>query len=363
MNTKTLSALLAGSLAISGIAFAQDTIDGSAIKGQMEIDFPTRYQLDSAGEPKPGVKDTYKFTLSVAKTVEYSGSIHRVPRLTKDATLLRGERETQGNQLEYSVDIAVLNPNDPTQKKTVGKWVGVVPIDANGVYDLAGTTNSAHRIQIDTVGKMTGFMEKFSGSLVGRPTEKSESKALSFVREVAGKKIKIDVTNSDPMRFDNVVIAPGPSTNYPKAILVGSLDYDYDTGNWFANGLKFRYQLDGKDYEDVITGTIKWVEDPNRDTNGKGQYEFNLRVNEAKSQSTTEADAFANLSDEEAFFAVDNSIPAMTGTVAYHDTMDGDGRVTQSKVTYDLVANKLTKQQIVNFSKLLLVAVGPFNDE
>jgi hypothetical protein len=34
-----------------------------------------------------------------------------------------------------------------------------------------------------------------------------------------------------------------------------------------------------------------------------------------------------------------------------------------SKVTYALNANKLTKQQIMAFFKLWLIAVGPTNDE
>lgn len=351
-------------MALGAGAAAQELTENGVIKGTMEIDFPTRYQLDGSGNPKPGVKDEYKFDLNAAKTTQFSGTIYRVPRLTKEGNILQGERETQGNQLEYNVDLSVINPNDPTQKKAVGKWVGVVPIDGSGVYDLSGTTKSAHRVQVDAIGKAAAFTEKFGGMLQGKAREKKESKAIQFVRKVAGKEVKFEVKNSDPMRFDNVTIAPGPAGSYPKTMLTGNLDFDYDTGNWLTNGLKFRYSFDGKDVEDVVTGTIKWVEDPNRDSNGKGRYEFNLRFNEAKvTPATTEADAFAGMSDEEAFFAVDNSIPALTGTIEYQDTMDGDGRVTHSKVTYALNANKLTKQQIVNMAKLLLLAVGPFNDE
>ena len=36
---------------------------------------------------------------------------------------------------------------------------------------------------------------------------------------------------------------------------------------------------------------------------------------------------------------------------------------TSSKVTYALKANKLSKQQVMNFFKLWLVAIGPTNDE
>ena len=43
--------------------------------------------------------------------------------------------------------------------------------------------------------------------------------------------------------------------------------------------------------------------------------------------------------------------------------MAGGDVPASSKVTYKLNANKLTKQQVVNFFKLWLIAVGPTNDE
>ena len=121
------------------------------------------------------------------------------------------------------------------------------------------------------------------------------------------------------------------------------------------------------EYDDTVTGSIKWVEDPNRASNGKGQYEFNLRWNEDKVKpASTEADAFKGANDEEAFFAVDNSVPSLTGKVDYVDTMakvNGEDSVTASKITYQLDANQLTKQQVMNFIKLWLLGIGPTNDE
>ncbi|MBW7904632.1 MAG: hypothetical protein LC135_08455 [Phycisphaerae bacterium] len=70
------------------------------------------------------------------------------------------------------------------------------------------------------------------------------------------------------------------------------------------------------------------------------------------------------MSDEEAFFAVDNTVPSLTGRISYEDTfIPGGDTPSSSKVTYGLHANKLSKQQIMNFVKLWLLAVGPTNDE
>jgi len=156
-----------------------------------------------------------------------------------------------------------------------------------------------------------------------------------------------------------------PAVGRSRAYVNGRLDYDYETGNWLTDGIRFKYQMDGKDVEDVVTGSIKWIEDPDRQTNGKGHYEFNLRFNEDKNKpAATEAAAFDKMKDEDAFFAVDNSVPSMTGKVEYVDTFSG-GTTTpiSSKITYHLSANKLTKQQIVNFYKLWMLVVGPTNDE
>lgn len=76
------------------------------------------------------------------------------------------------------------------------------------------------------------------------------------------------------------MLAKGPAEIYPRTMVNGRLDYDYETGNWFTDGIKPCTTLDGAEMEDIVTGSIKWIEDPNRASNGKGCYEFNLRFNE-----------------------------------------------------------------------------------
>jgi hypothetical protein len=342
--------------------------EDNVIAGTMDINFGTRTNQDTSGDLKPGsaavgAKDEYKFSLSVAKTTEFTGTITRQPNLYT-RTLARRKQDAL---LGYSIDLAVLNPRDLKQKRVVGKWVGTVPIDtASGAFDLAGgrAKESPLRIAIDTVGAAQGFQDYFSGRLVGKAEKKDNLAQYTYKRVIGNKTVEVVVKKSDPMRFENIKLAKGPAASYPACAVSGRLDYDYETGNWFTDGIRFAYSLDGKDYEDLVTGSIKWVEDPDRKTNGKGYYEFNLRFNEAKyAKSSGESAAFDKLSDEDAFFAVDDSVPCLTGRVTYVDTMGSGDLPTSSKVTYALNANKLTKQQIVNFSKLWLLCVGPTNDE
>lgn len=341
----------------------------SVIAGTMEINFNTRTQLDNSGNykegsPRPGAKDEYRFTLSVAQTVEFSGTISRQPNIyTKTFS-----RTAQNAALGFDISIAVLNPKDMKQKKVVGKWVGTVPIDtASGAFQLAAGVEkeSPLRIAIDTVGSAQGFADNFGGRLVGKAEKKESLAAYTFKRIVGNKTVAVTVKKSDPMRFDNIILAKGPAESYPRTTVSGRLDYDYETGNWYTDGIRFRYSLDGKEFEDVVTGSIKWIEDPNRESNGKGFYDFNLRFNEEKNKTAaTETAAFEGLSEEDAFFVVDNTIPCLTGTVEYVDTfVSGSDLPATSQVTYKLNANKLNKQQIVNFFKLWMLAVGPTNDE
>lgn len=361
MKTLPLLSLFVFTLASTQAQELEKITQPGAISGTVNIDFNTRTRLTSEGKPQVGAKDVYDVALTVAKTTEFKGKVERQPLLTSK---LLGRVEQPG-QLFYSLDLGVINPANMTQKKTVGKWVGTVPINAEGVYELDGGGDSKLRISVDAIGRAPAFTDNFGGRLYGKG--KKTQGVMSYVRQLQGKEVKIEVKNSDPMRFENTVLGMGPAQIYPKTSVNGNLDYDYETGNWLTNGIRFSYTVNGKSMEDVVTGSIKWVEDPNRATNGKGQYEFNLRWNEAANKpASTEADAFKTASDEEAFFAVDNSVPSLTGVVKYEDTMakvNGEDSCTASKITYQLDANQLTKQQIMNFIKLWLIGIGPTNDE
>jgi len=363
----------AASLAfVAAPAFAQTVpeqiTENDIINGTMTIDFATRTHPDMSGDykdgsPGIGVQDKYKFDLFVAKTTEFSGEVTRQPNIyTK--TL---QRRKQDAKLGFSIDLFVLNPKDLKQKKAVGKWVGSVPIDAaSGAYDLAGgkALESPLRIRVDAIGKAPAFEDQFRGKLIGKAEQKTGLAAYTYKRIVANKTVEIKVAKVDPMRFENIVLAKGPAESYPTTTVSGRLDYDYETANWLTDGIRFKYSYDGQDFEDIVTGSIKWVEDADYETSGKGYYDFNLRFNEEKNKSaSTEGAAFDKMSDEDAFFAVDNSIPCLTGKISYVDAFSDGETVASSQITYNLNANKLTKQQVVNFFKLWMIGVGPTNDD
>ncbi len=367
-----LASAVVGSLGLAPYVHAEalpEVTGPGAIVGTLDIDFATRRNLDRSGKladgsPAEGSKDRYTLALTVANTTEFSGSVERSPRLV--SKLL--QRDIQPAGLQYDLTLSVRNPSNLQQKRAVGKWVGAVPIDAQGVYLLDGgaASGSPLRMAIDSVGTAEGFTDTFAGRLVGRQPTRKSLVPLTLKRLVGKREVKIEAQKIDPMSFENVVLAAGPAKIYPRTTVNGRMVFDYETGNWYLDGLSFRYSLNGQDYEDRATGSIKWVEDANRAQNGKGRYEFNVRFNEDKVQPPTgEAAAFSQtLSDEDAFFAVDASVPALTGNAEFVDQLvPGKDAPVTSKISYNLAANRLTKQQIVNFFKLWLLAIGPTNDE
>jgi hypothetical protein len=337
-----------------------------AVSGTMNIEFNTRTKLDDTGKlkdksPAIGAKDVYTTDLTVVNFVQFTGEISRQPNLYTKII----KKIAQPAQLYYNLNVTVVNPNDPTQKRQVGKWVGTVPIDtASGAYMLSGgaASESPLRFDLDTVGSLRAYKENFEGKLIGKTEKKETLASYTFKRLLPnGQTAEIVVKKVDPMRFDGVVLPHGPSDVYPKTVVNGRLDYGYETYNYYTDGLKFSYTLNGQDFTDTVTGTIKWVPDKDYDTNGKGFYDFNLRWNEDKNKSN-EAAAFEKLKGEDAFFAVDESVPALTGKIEYLDTL-ADKVVTASKVTYHLDAKHLQKHQVVAFIKAWLIAVGPTNDD
>lgn len=376
---KPLVLITAGAMWCAPFALQAEEIqtltDQNVISGTMNITFNTRTQLDNSGKfaensPKLGIKDVYDINLSVAQTTEFNGKIERQPRVKIKLVGM----EAQAGALFYDVDLAVLNPNNLSQKKKIGKWVGSAPAEVGvNSYSLDGgkALGSPLRMAVDTVGAVQGFSDEFGGQLIGKPDKsegwKEKLTAFTFERTIGNKKVKIQAAKTNPVQFKNIKLAKGPLAIYPSTTVNGNMVYDYETSNWYVSGIRFKYNVNGKDYEDVVSGSIKWVEENNRADTGLGYYDLNLRFNEEQQTSaSTEADAFSNMSDEEALFAVDTSIPALTGRIDFKDTfIPGAPELmpSASTITYGLHANKLTKQQIMNFFKLWMLAVGPVNDE
>jgi hypothetical protein len=162
--TPSLALLMSGALLAAPLTgYSADPAaitENDVITGTMLINFKTRTELDSSGKfadgsPKLGVKDEYKIDMRVAQTTEFSGAITRQPKVKVKLVGV----EAQAGALNYDINLAVLNPNNLSQKKTVGKWVGTIPIETAGNnLDIGGgkAHDSQLRIAVDTVGAAQG---------------------------------------------------------------------------------------------------------------------------------------------------------------------------------------------------------------
>jgi hypothetical protein len=165
----------------------------------------------------------------------------------------------------------------------------------------------------------------------------------------------------DKMDFQQNVIAAGPIQIYQQVTTSGELLYDYDKNCWFANNVIMQYADNGMIKADRLTGTIRWVESPQRKINGEGEYQFDLRVNEPPPGAAAAFDSKVN--DEASFFETDTAVPALTGTMKYKDVLSGD-KTMSSTVAIDLVGNNITKQQTMALCKIVVFAcVVPMNSD
>ena len=335
-----------------------------AITGNMQIEFKSHKDLDDAGKPTAGVKDTYTLDLTVAETLQFGGKVEYLPPLFNSFGMAK-----QDSHVYYSLDLGIKNPaNLSSAPLNIGRFVGEVPVDRKGVYQYDRGTA---RIAVDAHGQSAGFESKFQGTAAGKPpttgslTEKIAQQATDIQRSIGGKQVKIAVTKYDRMMWDATLPA-GPVRMYPETHIAGEMLYDYERTAWYFNGLTMTYQVGGKTVTDKLTGDIKWVKTPNYKSTGEGEYQFDVRVNEPEQGATTgEAAAFAP-ADEAAFFASDAAIPSLQGKMKYKDTLiaGDEENVGASKIEIALTGNKLTKFQVVNLAKLIVFAdIVPLNSD
>lgn len=351
---KSIKSIILGAL-LAATAFAQAPAPAAApilkplaITGTLAISFASRSERAPAG-----TVDTYTLNVNVANSAVFRGTITQRPFIKNTLSA------NQTGLLVFSLDTAVVNPNNPSQTKDVGRFFGNVPVDERNVYRF---DDGFLKISVLPIGQAKGFESRFTGLALGKPPAVSGVAKLrqDTLRLVSGKGGAVTLKNYDIMRFQNCVLAAGPVQIYPDVTVVGDMVFDYDRSIWYFKSVTLSYAQEGVRKVDVLTGTIRWIEDANRKANGLGHYDFDIRVNEPP---PSEAAVFGATADESSFFASDDAIPGLTGSMSYKDSMSGD-TVTSSTVQIDLHSNKLTKQQVMSLAKLLLFSmVVPLNSD
>ena len=344
--------------------------DKAHVAGQVVVDFGSRLATGATGV------DVYKINnLTTADLMVYNGTIQRAPE----------------HSLTYSLTIDVFNPKSPGQlAKEVAIIRGDMQIDSNGRY-----LPDPGKLRLDVV-KGQQSTSAFGGVLKGREvirwwdvakqlTRAQKSANKIYSRAVGGKVVSIEVKNPDPLGFDGLVLPAGPFSYLPETTVRGSLDYDYELGNWLTDnqGLKLSYQQADKAVTDTITGSIRFVTEKGSATlDGKpvpytGYYEYNLRYNEALATADGGFfDANTAKAQSDAFFdTADQSKPGIYGRVYFQDNEDNCKMAknskgeeacvgpTRSTITYDLKPVGLTYAQLAGWMKIEPIVIGPFTDE
>ncbi len=385
---RILSLLLAAATIVS-CAFAQSPVisltPGAApataapaalyIKGELLIRFDSRTQKDG-DKPRAGVTDKYKLKVNVANSIGFEGTIEHLPFVKNKVT------SNQIGMLTHAIecyvirpglavpvlDFATYDPAKPQNARNIGRLYGSVPIDEKNVYRFE---DGNLRIGIFGANGTNGFESKVKGLALGKPPAGSswsldsarKKAAITLSRMVGDAVVKLPpITNYDEMTFQGHSLSAGPILTYPETNVAGRMIYNYDRTSWLFDGITVNYSMDGRMMADRLSGEVRWVERPISGGTRDGEYTFNLRFNEPP---VTEAAAFAAPANEDAFFATTTTLPSLTGTMRYKDTIiPGTTVPSLSVITIDLSGSQLTKQQLVYITKLLLMScVVPFNSE
>ena len=375
---KNLITLAVMALTLIGVGASAQTnttaatnASASFIKGTMNINFNTHQNPPGT----KGIQDVYNININVANSALFRGKMTDRPQII-EGTFGFNPKVVQPRSLKYDIDCDVINPKNPSQTKNIGRMYGMVPISSDGVYNY---DRSSLVVDILPIGNAGGFTSRFSGFAAGKPLVRPANwtdtirETVNINRLVNGKPMTVSLKRYDKMDFRTVVVAEGPVQIYQPVTVSGQMLYDYDKKCWFFNNFTVQYADHGVMRVDPITGTIRWNPDANRANNGIGQYDFDIRVNEPKPDASA---AFAAPSDESAFFSTDTTVPGLTGTMKYKDTLDpktvdaskdptGDNATTlNSAVTIDLTGNNITKEQTMVLGKVIIfLSVIPMNSD
>jgi hypothetical protein len=253
-STISCAALVAGAVAFSGAALAQGPnralqeipADKAKVTGAITITYNSRSERSSSG------LDVYEVqNLVIGDLMAYNGTIQRTPN----------------KQLNYSLKIDVFNPSNPSQvAKDVAIIRGDLMIDERGRYNP-----EAGKLRLDVV-KGQQFSSPYKGVIQGREVtrwweiaerlKKAQGEATKlYTRYVDGKNVTIQVKNPDPLTFEGLGLPTGPYSYLVETRVGGTLDYDYELGNWLtdAKGVTFGYTIADKAYTDKLTGSVRYV--------------------------------------------------------------------------------------------------------
>ncbi len=346
-----LSAAVALAPSMAGAQSAQPTdpvTQPGFVKGTMVADFNTQRPENRDGDyPVKGIADKFTVDLAVGLT-KYQGTISCLPHVFSKHI----GRVLQEGSCTYDVNLIVMNPQNVSQTRTVGKLVGSYAIDDKGRANL-GASNL--RMEVQTIGKAQGFTSPFSGSFVGKPPkvvttltkalEEAKKEVRTIEKMVGTQKVTLSLGNVDPVRFQATSLAMGPVGTYPAATVDGELIYSYETDNWFP---QLTIQATGAK-PDKFSGGMKWVDV----TDTEGHYELNVLVNEQPT-AKGEAAAFAAPQGEDAFFMSDSTQSVINGKIGFKDKKIGEA-VIKSDIAFDIGVQNVSALQAQNFAKLLLL--------
>lgn len=355
----TLSFITLGLVAATLVSAQTPATPATFVRGNMNIRF---------GENT----DHYDLDFNVCNSCRFHGGIDARHYVAPVGTIWPTPEIPLG--ITYTLDCDIMNPKNLSQTKNVGQVTGMVKVPGTGIYDYE---HGSLECSVIPMGNAAGMDSFFRGTASGKPLNRPvtwkwqdmSADMVNISRIINGRVSTVTLKKYDQMKFDNCRLCAGPMASYQPVIVNGTMYYDYEKRTWFLKEMTVQYTVGQSLILDRLSGNIRWMPDANRAQNGLGEYDFDVKVNEP---APSEDQVFQTQpTDESAFFQSDDTVPGVSGTWKYKDTItpntitkdNPDGDVTLSAVQIDMEGNKLTKQQMmVLFKLLVLQMIVPMNN-
>lgn len=350
------------------------------------------------GDRNARTNDNYRLALNVADWTMFSGSIMRV----------WGGRIGQGwrpVQMNYDINGLINAPGRGVLR--LGQVKGVMAIDNNGRYSFRASGVEPFALQrfgID--GQPQGTLAPFDGSIQGKAAASYLSgfrnQVTGFTRNVMGRPVPMaGVTATDPLRFNNVQMQPGPWPSLFAASLSGDFTYAYQCpqenlqcrdGLWTTQqGMELRYANSDPQRGPVLdrlSGTIQYKDVSNstptevveyRDNNNllsktttrinpTGVYEVGMLFNAEGGQDGDDAlleSANRQNGDDDLLLSLASSgqKPSLGGKIYFVDQRDGNDKLVTSKAYFQLKCNNISRAQAANFMRVYQLIIASLHDD
>lgn len=340
--------------AVSASADTANYVETRKISGWIQCIYAAKRNVDPSGKVlagKSGVSslfanDSYHWSIR-AGLFWLNGHITRSPRVLTRS----GKFEYRAPKLRYDLAMRERHPSIESFAPA-GRVEGVLR-PREGAWRIDDSEEGLLMIE-DGDLRRTVSVNEFKGAV---RVELGNAEERAFRRTSNGETVEYHASGLDSLVFEDFVLAGGPASRFPSAVVRGRVLFERSTGHWFFDDLHLRYSESGKTRDDVLSGSLQRSGSPE-----SGTLRVRLQLNSPEPFSRPGSAASPQTAKPDLFFGAESDVPRIQGTISSRTERGTETAIESRMVDYNLETTKLSEIQLMGFAKLLTVLVGVTDD-